>query len=52
VDAAAANLLRLAKRIDQRRHGTPVALVVITGWGYAYRRADGIDVVPIGTLGP
>lgn len=52
VDAAAATLLRLAKRIDSARHGPPAALVVVTGWGYAYQRPDGVSVVPIGTLGP
>jgi hypothetical protein len=23
---------------------------VVTGWGYAYRRPDGVFVLPIGTL--
>lgn len=27
-------------------------LVVITGTGYAYRREDGVNVVPIGALRP
>jgi hypothetical protein len=52
VDAAAANLLRLADRVDPSRHGPPAALAVITGWGYAYRRPDGVDVIPIGALAP
>jgi len=52
VDGAAAALLRLAGRIDADRHGPPAALAVITGWGYAYRRPDGVSVIPIGTLGP
>jgi len=52
VDAAAANLLRLADRVDPARHGPPAALAVITGWGYAYRRADGVGVIPIGALAP
>lgn len=52
IDDAAASLLRLAERVDVERHGRPVALGVITGWGYAYRRADGIDVIPVGTLAP
>lgn len=50
VDAAAASLLRVAQRIDTARHGAPACLGVITGWGYAYRRPDGVDVVPIGAL--
>jgi len=52
IDSAAAALLRLASRVDVERHGRPAALGVITGWGYAYRRADGVDVIPIGTLAP
>lgn len=51
-DQGAASLLRLADRIDRDRHPAPAALVVVTGWGYAYRRPDGVQVVPIGTLGP
>ncbi|MEA2026789.1 MAG: DUF4143 domain-containing protein [Chloroflexota bacterium] len=52
IDGAAAALLRLAERVDVERHGRPAALAVITGWGYAYRRADGVDVIPSGTLAP
>lgn len=51
-DAAAENLLRLAERVDILRHGKPAVLGVITGWGYAYRRPDGVAVIPIGTLAP
>jgi len=28
------------------------ALGVITGWGYGYRRPDGVSVIPIGALAP
>ena len=52
VDEAAAALLRVRTRVDPERHGEPRALVAITGWGYAYRRPDGVTVVPIGALGP
>jgi hypothetical protein len=51
IDEAAVKLRRLADRVDPERHGPPAALAVITGWGYAYRRPDGVDVIPIGTLG-
>ncbi len=51
VDAGARSLLRLAERVDADRHGPPAALVVVTGWGYAYRRPDGVCVVPAGALG-
>ena len=40
------------ERVDQRRHGPPGALTVITGSGYAYRRPDGVQVVPLTTLAP
>lgn len=52
IDAAAKQLLTLAERVDSDRHGQPGALAVITGWGYAYRRPDGVHVIPIGALGP
>ena len=51
IDAAAAALLRLAERVDRERHGPPAVLAVITGWGFAYQRADGVAVIPIGVLG-
>ena len=50
VENAARNLVRVADRVDVGRHGAPAFLAVITGWGYAYRRPDGVAVVPIGTL--
>lgn len=52
IDDASAALLTLAARIDADRHGKPALLGVITGWGYAYRRPDGVAVLPIGTLAP
>ena len=52
VDTAAGTLLRVADRVDQARHGRPAVLGVITGWGYGYRRADGVVVIPIGALAP
>jgi predicted AAA+ superfamily ATPase len=52
VERAAESLLRVAARVDSERHGEPAALVVITGWGYGYRRPDGVSVVPIGALAP
>jgi predicted AAA+ superfamily ATPase len=52
VDDAAASLLRVAERIDTERHGAPAVLAVITGWGYAYRRPDGVAVIPAGALAP
>jgi predicted AAA+ superfamily ATPase len=52
VDDAARSLRRLAQRVDTTRLGQPAALVVVTGWGYGYRRPDGVSVVPVGVLGP
>jgi uncharacterized protein len=51
VDDAAASLIRVAAHVDQERHGPPAFLAVITSGGYAYRREDGVLVVPITTLG-
>jgi predicted AAA+ superfamily ATPase len=52
VEEAAATLHRFAAQIDTESSGSPAMLGVIVGTGYAYRRDDGIAVVPIGTLGP
>jgi hypothetical protein len=51
-DAGAAALLHCANKIDPAKHGEPVALVVITGGRFTYRRPDGVCVVPITALGP
>lgn len=51
VDAGAASLLRFVDKVDTERAGKPAVLAVITGTGYAYRRSDGVQVVPIATLG-
>ena len=52
-DAAAAALLKLHDRVDTKIVGEPKALGVIVGTGaYAYRRPDGILVVPLAALGP
>ncbi|MDP2140002.1 MAG: DUF4143 domain-containing protein [Gammaproteobacteria bacterium] len=52
VDGAAASLLKFASRIDTARMGTPAALVVITGTGPGFVRADGVLQVPYGALAP
>jgi Predicted ATPase (AAA+ superfamily) len=49
-DAAAENLLKFANKIDTEKTKAPAALTVITGNGFAYRRPDGVNVVPISTL--
>lgn len=52
VDAAAAGLKRFVERVDVAKAGRPAFVAVITATGYAYRRPDGVDVIPIATLGP
>jgi len=50
VDAAANSLLKLANKIDTVKTKAPSTLTVITGNGFAHRRADGVNVVPLSTL--
>ena len=52
VGTGAANLLRLAERVDPERMGKPTALGVIVSSGYGYTREDGVSLIPIGALGP
>ena len=52
VDDGAATLLRLAREVDTSKMGKPTFLAVITSTGYAYKRPDGVFVVPIGNLRP
>ena len=49
-DEAAANLLKVTKNIDTEKSLPPATLTVITGNGFAHRRKDGVNVVPISTL--
>ncbi|MDE6484517.1 MAG: DUF4143 domain-containing protein [Duncaniella sp.] len=51
IEHATATLTKLAERIDQQKMGQPAFMMVLTAVGtYAYRRADGIWIVPIGCL--
>lgn len=51
IDEGAAALFKLAQKIDTSRLPAPAFLMVLTAVGdYAYRRNDGIFVVPIGCL--
>jgi len=52
IDAAAANLLAFARKVDTTRVGEPATLAVVTATGYGYTRPDGIVVIPAATLGP
>lgn len=51
VEEAVKNLLELSSKIDTNKMKKPAFLMVLTAiGGYAYKRPDGIYVVPIGTL--
>lgn len=51
IEEGATTLQTLAKKIDTGRMKAPSFLMVLTGTGkYAYRRKDGVYVVPIGCL--
>lgn len=51
INEGAASLLSLQKKIDTDKMFAPSFLAVITGTGdYAYKRNDGILVIPIGSL--
>jgi len=49
-EIAAENLLKLKSKIDAEKMGEPSFMMVLTGGQYAYRRNDGVLVVPIGCL--
>lgn len=52
IDEGAANLLKLRSKLDTTRMKAPSFLMVLTAVGpYAYRRPDGVLVVPVSTLG-
>ena len=51
IEEGASTLKALNSKIDTERMKTPAFLMVLTGIGdFAYRRPDGIYVVPIGCL--
>lgn len=52
VNEAAANLLKFRDRVDTSRTGPPGVLGVIVATGLGYVRKDGVQVIPIGCLGP
>jgi predicted AAA+ superfamily ATPase len=49
-DVAAANLLKLRDKIDTDKMREPSFLMILTGGQYAFRRKDGVLMVPIGCL--
>ena len=50
IDEAAKNLLLLQSKINTEKMGKPSFLMVVTGGEFAYKRGDGVLVVPIGCL--
>jgi predicted AAA+ superfamily ATPase len=50
IDEAAKNLLKLKEKVNTDKMREPAFLMVLTGMQYAYRRPDGVLVVPIGCL--
>ena len=52
LDEAAAHLRRLRERVDANRMGEPSFLAVVTAGTTAYRRDDGVLVVPLACLRP
>ena len=53
VNDAAENLLKLQSKIDTSKMKNPSFLMILTAQGnYAYRREDGVYIVPIGCLKP
>ena len=52
IEEGAKHLLRLKDKVRSDRHQEPEFLMVVTATDYAYRREDGVFVVPLGCLGP
>ncbi|UFS58078.1 ATP-binding protein [Subtercola endophyticus] len=52
IDEAAASLTKFRDKVDTSKSGVPELLGVITTTRYAYRRPDGVHVIPLSTLGP
>lgn len=52
VDSAADSLLRFLDKVDTSKLGPPMFTAVITTRSPAYRRPDGVLVIPIAALGP
>lgn len=52
INEGAEHLLKLKDKVDQTYLKEPEFLMVVTAGGMAYRRSDGVYVVPLGCLGP
>ena len=49
-DSAAEKLLRFSANIDESKMGKASFLAIISATEYAYKREDGVYVIPLGTL--
>lgn len=52
IEEGAANLIKFKERVDTSKSGDPGVLAIIVGTGYGYVRKDGIQIIPVGSLGP
>jgi hypothetical protein len=51
IEEGAANLLKLRSKLDTEKMREPAFMMILTATGhYAFRRDDGICIVPIGCL--
>lgn len=50
IEEAAVNLIKLSQKVDIQKMNPPSFLMVLTGGKVAYKRPDGVLVVPIGCL--
>lgn len=50
IEEAAVNLIKLSQKVDAEKMNQPSFLMELTGGQVAYRRPDGVLVVPIGCL--
>ena len=50
IEDGAKQLIELRNKVDTSKVGEPSFLMVVTGGQFAYRRKDGVFVVPIGCL--
>jgi hypothetical protein len=50
IEEAAGNLLKLKNKVDTGKMKEPSFLMILTGGTFAFKRKDGVLVVPIGCL--
>ncbi len=50
IEDGAKHLMELRRKVDTEKVGEPAFLMVVTGGEFAYRREDGVFVIPIGCL--